>query len=89
MLVAQYLPWYAEQIMRKKSKRILIFFLSLMIGTLCWELLVIIISYLHISLPPSLPPIGFDAHVLAVSICFNIGSIIGGIIGYLLIRNKK
>jgi hypothetical protein len=60
--------------------------LSVVIGTVAWEILERLLALAGIALSLSVGPVGFDAYVLAVSLRLNPGSLIGLVAGYLLFR---
>lgn len=75
--------------MRKKTKTILFVVLSLITGTLLWELLEQILQWQHIDLNLSTEPVGFDLRVLSVFITANPGTAGGTLIAWWYLRRLK
>ena len=70
----------------KKSRSVflLILFLSLLIGTLSWEILERIIALTGRRMDLSIGPVGFDIGVLSLWLRLNPGSFLGTVAGILL-----
>jgi len=60
--------------------------LSLLIGTLAWDLLERLIALTGFILDLAVGPVGFDIHVLAVSLYLNPGTLLGCLAGWILFR---
>lgn len=56
------------------------------IGTLCWELIELIVNTAGLQLNLSAGPVGFDIEVLSLYIKFNPGTILGTAAGWLVFR---
>lgn len=68
------------------STLIWVLFLSLVIGTVAWEILERVLALAGVAVSLSVGPVGFDAYVLAVSLRLNPGSLAGLVAGFLLFR---
>ena len=60
--------------------------LGLLAGTLAWDLLERVLSYAGVVIDLGIGPVGFDIHVLALTIYLNPGTLLGGAGGWVLFR---
>lgn len=69
---------------KNRSALALLIVLGLVIGTLGWEIIERLVELTGRSFDLSVGPVGFDLHVLAVTMRLNPGSFVGTIGGVLL-----
>ncbi len=84
--VANTIPAAMKVSKKTLSTLVWVLFLSLVIGTVAWEIFERVLALGGITFSLSVGPVGFDTYVLALSLRLNPGSLAGLVAGFLLFR---